>query len=144
MWGGLAGVASMGDPVGVDPRSASAALGNRPHHDHLRTLQVACGRPSGLEGQGDETVCSALRAWPHCALIVARCNQRNSADRATIVIRKDVRWDSEQVEDSLEISLSSVDAFLRLKQVELQRSPRASTGPRRPMTTRAPQRLRMV
>ena len=60
----------MSDPIWLDPRTAAAALGEGPHDHNLGPLQVVRGRPSGLEGQRDETVGSAFRAAPHGPLIV--------------------------------------------------------------------------
>jgi hypothetical protein len=60
----------MGDPIWVDPRTAAAALGTGPHAHNLGALQVVRGRPSGLEGQWDETVGSAFRAGLHGSLMV--------------------------------------------------------------------------
>ena len=60
----------MSDPIWVDPRTAAAALGEWPHDHNLGAFQVVRGRPSGLEGQRDETVGSAFRAAPHGPLMV--------------------------------------------------------------------------
>lgn len=65
VWCRLARVAAMSSPIQVDPRAASAALRKRTHDAYLRALQVVRGHPSRLEGQRDETISSALRAWPH-------------------------------------------------------------------------------
>ncbi|MEA2638328.1 MAG: hypothetical protein QOE18_1385 [Chloroflexota bacterium] len=72
MLGRLARVATMSDPIRVDPSSAPAALCNRPHDDNLGPLQVVAGCPRGLEAQGNEPVGSALGAWPHGRLMVPR------------------------------------------------------------------------
>jgi hypothetical protein len=69
--GGLGGIVAMGDAIRIDTRSAPAALGEGPHDDHLGPLQVVRGNSSGMEGQGDESVRSALRAWPHDPLMMA-------------------------------------------------------------------------
>jgi hypothetical protein len=59
MWGGLVRVVTMGDPVGVDPRPALAALGDGTHDDHLGPLQVARGRPAARKVRGTR------RSAPH-------------------------------------------------------------------------------
>ncbi len=61
----------MRDPIRVDPRAAIATFRERSHGDDLGPLQVAPNSPSGLEGQRNETVGSALRAWPHGSLILS-------------------------------------------------------------------------
>ena len=70
MWRRFAPLASMSNPIGVDSRATSAALGNRAHGDDLGPQQVTRSCPSDMEGQRDETVGAAFRAWPHCPLMV--------------------------------------------------------------------------
>lgn len=51
----------MGDRIWVDPRTATATLGTGPQDHNFGALQVVGGRPSGLEGQRDETFGPAFR-----------------------------------------------------------------------------------
>ena len=69
IWRRFARVAPMSDPVGVDPRTAAAALGDRSHGDDLGPLQVPRACPSDMEGQADEAVGSADGAGPHSPAI---------------------------------------------------------------------------
>jgi hypothetical protein len=78
----LARVASMRDPIRVDPGPTAAALGERPHGDNLRPILVPSAVPGDLERQGDETVGSTLRAslrGAHMVPLPSAASTRTSA-----------------------------------------------------------------
>jgi hypothetical protein len=93
VWCRLARVAATSNPVRVDPRTASAALGDRAHDDHFGPFQVVRSSTSRLEGQRDEPVGSALRAWPHGMGIVSPRNAKVSAWNRPSLTNDDVSVD---------------------------------------------------
>jgi hypothetical protein len=55
----------MPHPIGVNSRTAAAALGHRPHRDNVGALLVANAGASDLERQRNESIGSARRATAH-------------------------------------------------------------------------------